>query len=247
VTKWLLPAAAAGLILAGRAPAQDDAKEVIKKAIAAHGGEDKLAKFKGAKAKAKGTITIQGQAIEFTSESVSMRPDKAKNLINAEVMNMPIKIEQVWSGKKFRQTINGMEQPMNDDLKKEQEQALKLQSVSDLIPLLTEPGWKLEIGDANAKVGDSPAVAVKVSGNGLNEIKLYFDKKTNLLVKLERQGLDPQGESGKQESVFSNFKEFDGIKRPTKTVVTQDGKKFLETEVTEHKHFEKIDDKEFAD
>jgi hypothetical protein len=38
----------------------------------------------------------------------------------------------------------------------------------------------------------------------------------------------------------------DGIKTPKRSVINHNGKKLLETEVTEAKYLEKVDDAEFA-
>ena len=48
-----------------------------------------------------------------------------------------------------------------------------------------------------------------------------------------------------QETTFSNYKEFDGIKKATKSESKRNGEKFLTTEVTEFKVLKKVDPKTF--
>src|SRR5262245_16129084 len=85
--RMLLPALAMGLLVgfAGRAAAQDDAKEIVRKAIAASGGADKLAKFKGSRTSAKGVISMMGMDLEFTADAVAQYPDKQKTTVKLEV------------------------------------------------------------------------------------------------------------------------------------------------------------------
>src|SRR3954469_18794125 len=98
----LLPALAMGLlaVFAGRSAAQDDAKEIVKKAIAAHGGADKLEKFKGSKSSGKGTIALMGMDLEFTTDVISQYPDKQKTTVKLEVMGNAITILQMINGDK---------------------------------------------------------------------------------------------------------------------------------------------------
>src|SRR5205823_13910481 len=64
------------LILAGPAFAQDDAKAIVERAIAAHGGADKLDKFIAARVQSKGSIAAQGGQVPFVSVGVYQLPDK---------------------------------------------------------------------------------------------------------------------------------------------------------------------------
>src|SRR5207249_1792438 len=101
---------------------------------------------------------------------------------------------------------------------------------------------------AGVKVGDNETVGVSVTGKDVKEVKLYFDKSTHLLAKVERMGTAPMStDEVKQEIFLSDYKEVQGMKRPTKTVMNNDGKKFMESTVTEQKYLEKLDDKDFSD
>jgi hypothetical protein len=61
-------------------------------------------------------------------------------------------------------------------------------------------------------------------------------------------GLSPAtGQPARQEIIFKDYKDVDGVKRPTRFVMLYDGKKFLEATVVEQHMLEKIDDKEFSD
>ena len=49
-----------------------------------------------------------------------------------------------------------------------------------------------------------------------------------------------------QESYYSDFREVDGVTRPSKIVVNNDGKKFLDAEITDMEYVEAFDEGEFA-
>jgi hypothetical protein len=98
------------------------------------------------------------------------------------------------------------------------------------------------------KVDGKPAVGVKVSHKGHEDIKLYFDKDTNLLVKVElRVKAQEQGyKEVTQETFLKDWKDADGIKVVTKVVDKRDGKLYIEEEVSDVKYLEKVEAKLFA-
>jgi len=247
--RLLLPALAMGLlvVLAGRSAAQDDAKEIVKKAIAAHGGADKLEKFKGSKSSGKGTIALMGMDLEFTTDVISQYPDKQKTTVKLEVMGNAITILQMINGDKMTLSVNGMAQEIKDAQKDSLKQSIAMQKVTNLVPLLNEKGYELKV-IPGVKVGDKETVGLEVKGKDLKDVKVYFDKTTNLIARVEHKGLDPMGtEEINQEVVLSDYKDVQGLKKPMKTIMTHNGNKFMEQTVTKIELSEKIDDKEFAD
>jgi hypothetical protein len=243
-----LTALTAALLLAatGRAIADDDAKAIITKAIAAHGGKDNLDKFKGTKTSAKGTIDIMGNEVEFTVESMSMFPDKRKSTIKLEIMGMAATIEQVTNGDKFKMTVNGQDFPISDTQKKDAKTELLMAKAQRLTPLLSDASIELKaLGES--KVKDKPVLGVAVNSKGFNEIKVYFDKTTHLLTKAEFMTHDQGGAEVKREVTVREYKDVQGVKISSKTTVTNDGKKLLESTTTDVKLLEKIDDKEFSE
>jgi len=90
------------------------------------------------------------------------------------------------------------------------------------------------------------AIGVAVTSDGHKEVRMYFDKKSGLLIAIERVGHNAQGKAVDQSESYSGYREANGLKYPTKTLVKQGGKKYLESEVTEFKPLEKVDPKEFS-
>jgi hypothetical protein len=114
-----------------------------------------------------------------------------------------------------------------------------------LSPLKTED-FKVESA-GEEKVGDAETDVVKVTGPDGKDFKLFFDKKSHLPVKLVAQVRGFMGEEFTQETTYSGFKDFDGIKKATKHVVKRDGMAFIEAEITEFKVLDKVDAETFAE
>jgi len=59
--------------------------------------------------------------------------------------------------------------------------------------------------------------------------------------------VDPVGKQPvSQDEYFNEYKDFNGVKQPTKLLVNQDGKKFMDAEMTEMTFPAMIDAKVFA-
>jgi hypothetical protein len=96
-------------------------------------------------------------------------------------------------------------------------------------------------------VEGKPAAGIRVRSRGHKDINLYFDKKTYLLVKLQRRTDDPMiGEEVNEERIITEYQDVQGIKTTKKSVIFRDGKKYLDMEVVEAKYLEKVDDREFV-
>ena len=114
------------------------------------------------------------------------------------------------------------------------------------MPLLKDKAYTLS-ALKEVKVNGKAAVGVKVAAKGHKDIELYFDKDSGLQVKTVRVSLDPQTmKDVSYEVIYSDIKEFNGVKHATKALVNQDGKKYMEMEITEFKALDKVDEKEFA-
>jgi hypothetical protein len=249
MSKLILALTAAGLLLVpvAGARAQDDPKEIIKKAITAHGGAEKLNKYKAGKYASKGTLSIAGMDVEFTNKSVYMFPDKARSTISIDVMGMSVKITQTVRGDKISTRVNDMEQELPENAKDEMKLSLVTQRIIMLTPILDDKAFELKtVGDA--MVNGKPAVGVEIKIKDGKPVTVYFDKESSLMVKMERQGLDPSGgQEVKHEIYYSDYKEFDGVKRATKMKIDHNGQKFMEATVSEIKLLEKVDDADFSD
>jgi hypothetical protein len=218
---------------------EDECRTLIEKAIKATGGEQKLSTLKASQAKAKGSITIMEMNLPFTAEVFSHMPDKTKVVASLDVMGMNVEFIQVYDGKKGWQKAAGQLKELQGDELKELRRDLYVENVSSLV-VLKDKAYKLSpLGEA--KVEGRDAVGVRVTRQGEPDVSLYFDKKDHLLIKTESRGLDPTLQEVNQEKIFLNHKEIDGMRVPTRILVNNDGKRFLEMEVTEIRLLESLD------
>jgi outer membrane lipoprotein-sorting protein len=245
-TGWCL---AAGVIVAisglVRADEQADAKAIVDKAIKAQGGAEKLAKAKAASSKSKGKFYGFGDAIDYTLESSTQPPDKLRNEIQGEAMGNKFSFIQVIQGDKGWNSANGTTEELSEEQLKEGKENLYANWVALLHPI-TGKDFKLA-PLAEVKVGDKEAVGVKVSSKGHRDISLFFDKKTGMLLKRETtvKDLMAGGSEVAEEVLYLEFKEKDGIQYASKVTINRDGKKYIESEITDYKPAEKLDDKVF--
>jgi len=237
-------------ILMGVAPrvkaADDDPKEIIAKAIKAHGGEEFLTKYKASKLKSKGKINIPGAGeLEFTQETALMLPDKYRDGLDLTVMGMNIAIRTFVNGDKVILEVNGKEVDMADKVKAALKDVGHVQEVARMVSLKDKAYELSLIGDD--KVEGKNVVGIRVTKKGQKDVSMFFDKETHLLAKLEYRGAEPgtDNEVNEERIVKEYEKNSDGIPLAKKIVVKHDGKQFLEAEVLEVKHFEKLDDSEF--
>jgi hypothetical protein len=243
---WL---AVAACLFPAAAPADDaaDARAVVDRAIKEMGGKDKLARFQSVTWKGKGTVQIDAVTVTFTDE-ISARGLGLYNWqVNAEVNGRAIGLAIVFNGDKAWLKPDNAATAVNfpkqyvplfqTDLR-----AVRL--AQHLLPL-TEKGYRLShLGEL--KVGDRPAVGVKVSHKDWPDLDLHFDKETGLPVRAELRLKDgPDGPEVVHSLTFGGYKETDGVKHFTKVALRRDDKLTVEVEATEVSFPDKLDDSLF--
>jgi len=240
----LLAASTCLLLIAVRTPAaEDEAKAVIDKAIKAHGGSDLLKKFQASRTKSKGNIELAG-GIVFTSEAAIQSPDKFKETVELEVNGNKATVITVYDGKKGWLSVNGNTMEMDDKVLEATKEALHGMQIMRMVFTNNKDCEYSPLGEM--KVNDQPAVGVKVSAKGHKDVNLYFDKKTGLLAKVEKQTVDAMtGKEVAEERIITEYQEIDKVQVAKKVTINRDGKKFMEAESLEVKMLEKIGDEEF--
>ena len=228
-----------------QARADDEAIKVIKAGIKAHGGEEALKKNMAGDYKMKGSMTIFGMDLEYTGSIVYQLPDQFKMTIDTSVVGQKMSIVQVGNGDKFKSTLNGAAQKLDDKTTDELRQGAATQEISMLYPLLNKEKYTIKAGK-DAKIADVDCGSVVVEGKKTKTMTLYFDKKTGLLHATTRKSLTPGGDEVEEETVMTDYKEVDGVKIPMKLLVKHDGKTFMNMTVTEAKLIAKLDPKVFA-
>src|SRR5262245_49232832 len=109
-----------------------------------------------------------------------------------------------------------------------------------LVPLKKDTGNQFSLLP-EIKVHDAQAVGILIKNKAHVDLKLYFDKNTGLLVKIQRHAKEG-GVDVDKEYLYNDHKEVDGVKMPFKTVEIVNGKKFTELHTSSFKFPNKIDD-----
>jgi len=163
------------LILAafGRSGEDKDLRAIIDKAIAAHGGEANLAKFPALTLKGTGKYYGMGEAIDYTVE-IASQARQFRFSLDMTVMNFDLKVIAIVNGDKGWEKVNDDVKEMPADELAEHKDNMHSQAVVRLLPL-KDKDYKLSaLGDV--KVGDQPAVGVRVSRKGRRDVNLYFER-----------------------------------------------------------------------
>ncbi len=214
---------------------------LVDKAIKAMGGEEKVAKFKAATWKAKGSLQLNGdqpfevatsvQPLDRVRFEVDLDKTKIIFVINGDqgwskaggnTADMPPNFRQAWTDYFYALGLAMMPVELRD-------KAVKLSPLGEI------------------KVNDRPAAGIQIVREGRRNVNLYFDKETGLPAKCEIIAKELENDrEANFEFFFGDFKEFEGIKTFTKMTWKRDGKPYLEREISALRPHEKLDDEVFA-
>lgn len=245
-------AATLALAVTALAPARADEttdkeiQAIVDKAIEAHGGADNLGKCKATTTKSKGKVHVQAMEIDFTSTYITQQPNQTWLEVTVEVAGQSFTFLQGFDTDKGWKKFMDKVTDMDKDALKEAREQMYSQSLVRLLPLKGKDVTLKPLGDA--KVGEQEAVGILVTKKDHRDVSLYFAKKTGLLIKSETRAVDTDkgNEEFAAETIFSNFKEIDGVKHPMKMTIKRDGKLFMEMEHSEIIPSEKVDAATFA-
>jgi hypothetical protein len=228
------------------ARADDGASATLDKAIKALGGEDALSKVKAISLKGKGTVNIMGNESPISASVTMQGLDHSKQEVEVEFNGMKIKFVAVLAGDKGWRSFAGMTAELEGDALNEAKRSQYLQVMVMNPTILKGKGFKVVAAPAE-KVGDKNALGLKITGPDGKTSTLYVDEASGLPVKMVAKVKDPMGEEFTQTSIYSNYKDFQGIKKATKMEASRDGEKFQSQEVTEFKVLDSVDPKTFAE
>lgn len=241
----ILLATAIGLVATYSRADETQVNQVLDKAIKALGGQEKLAKATAFTWKAKGKITIEGNDNEFHGESTVQGIDHFHSTFEGEFNGNPFKALTVLSGDKGWRRFGQM-QEMNPDAVKNERRTVYLMVVPTILLPLKSKDFKVQ-SVADDKINGKPVAALKITGPDGKDFTLLFDKESGLPVRLVASVVGWMGEEYVQEVNYSDYKEFGGLKRPTKISVKRDGEPFLSQEVSDFKVLDKVPADTFAE
>jgi hypothetical protein len=220
----------------------DDVKAVLDKAIKAHGGAQKLAKDRLMQSKAKGKIELFGGA-NFTQETV-VSGDKYKETTMLSVDGQDLTVVTVFDGKEGWITANGQDLPLQEEQQAELKEGSYLRKLRRF-EFAADKGYTVT-ALAEIKADGKALVGVQVSSKGHKDVKLYFDKDSGLLYRIDRKVFDPMaGQEVPEERIIKEYSDLEGVKIPKKMLVNRNGGKYLELEIESAKFLDKVNEDTF--
>jgi hypothetical protein len=226
---------------------ESDPKAILDKAIRALGGEEKLQKAEMATWKVKETITFN-ENNQLKMQATVQGLDRYRSEYQGEFNGKAIKGVNVLNGNKGWRKVNDTKTEFDERAvaKMKRFESWHL-SPPRLLPL-KDQGVRIAPG-GEQRVNRGPAVGIKATGLDSTDLTLYLDRQSGLPVMLVAKILGPGDDEFPREMtyIYSDYKDFDGIKRPTKIEAKRNGKDFWKAEVTEFKVLDKVDSKTFAE
>jgi outer membrane lipoprotein-sorting protein len=233
-----------GLSLAssGRSDDQDESKAIVEKAIKATGGKDKLARINAFSARVTMT-SKEGKSVARYTADVTVQGFDRIRIAMALGDNDKVETTVINGDKgsiKWGTELLVMPEKMVNEYKN---RLYGLRLAYTLTPLIEKDVSLVAL--AEIRVNDRPAVGMIVTKKDRPDIKLYFDKATNLPAQLEFEINAPGGKKT-VVCVFGDYKDFDGTKHFTKVTSKTGNDDTEETEFANVKLLEKLDAKLFA-
>jgi len=236
----LVLALAAGAVWAGPVRASDrEALAVLDRAIKAHGGEAALRKAQVCVRTDSGKL-LRPEEVRLTSEVTRSLPDKVRLEVE---LDKRYKVVIVLNGDKGWERRGGPATEMSRQRTEEMREEAYVWWLTTLVPL-RKPAFDVTTAP-EAKVDGEPAVAIRVRSRGHPESTLYFNKRTGLLVKIERRATEA-GVPVDKQYLFSGHKTFDGVKLHTREVLLLNDKRWTDVTIRDYKFLKKIDDDKFG-
>ncbi len=245
-TMAMFLAAAVGLAGSGSRDDEAQVNKILDKAIQALGGQEKLGKAQAFSWKTKGKLTIEGNENDIKTEATVQGIDHYHSVFEGEFNGNPIKGTAILNGDKGWRKFGDQTMDMDADAVKNEKRNVYLMIIPATIVPLKSKDFKVETA-ADQTVNGKSAAGLKATGPDGKDFTLYFDKESGLPVRLVAKVIGFNGEEYLQESTYSDFKDYGGIKKSVKVSVKRDGEKFLEGEVTDFKVLDKVPADTFAE
>ena len=230
-------------VVGGLARADDkDVKSILDRAIKALGGEEKLAKVEAFSWKSKGIVIFNGNENESSNQVTVKGLDHFRREFGNDQFHGVIVVSGDKAWRKFGDDVRELE----GDMLANEKRTVYLNVIPITLVPLHGKGFKVETA-GEEKVGDKPALILKITGPDGKDFTLSFDKESGLPVKQVARVVGFQGGEQTLETTFADYKDFDGVKKATKIEIKRDGEKFQTMELTEFKVLDKVDPETFTE
>ncbi len=225
--------------LAGEKPAE--LKPLVDKILKAHGGEKKLRDLQAFVEKTK--TTAPNGAFTTLARYIQL-PDQTRLESEFELQGKRVKCAIVFAGDSGWRKMEGQPTEPYRAAYKGKMDPLKYAGPRAWLRLLDPTGKLTPIGET--KVGDRPAFGIMLKSGTDPEEKMFFDKATGLLIKVEKTLSYPKlNKSELHETFYDEYQTVDGIPFARKITKRVDGKTTQQVEILEFSVVDKLDAKLF--
>jgi hypothetical protein len=224
----------------------EDPKIVLAKAIQAMGGEAALKRIRINLFKGHGRMVTGGVPSDYRLRTQNALPDRLREEIEyLDATGQPkVLITSVLNRDKGFVRYNTEMREMDSAAINSWKDVLYNNLVMMLVPLQSAP-FTLVKQPQQRKEG-MLCQAFTVQSPGHRDITLYFDKETNLPVLVQTTILEANtGQEMTQELYLREYKDFSGLKYPTRWLVYQNGNKAQEFTIEEAQFPDKVDEQAF--
>lgn len=222
--------------------AADDtaAQALVDRAIKAMGGNKAIEKSKNTIIDDVGTYYGMGEGLPYKGRYVSVMPDRYRmEILDAFVY--------VTDGDKAWMSAMGNVTDVDGDALKVAKTDTLVNYAMSLIPLQKRnEAFKLGLAEAETIEGEECS-GITIDHENMPTITMYFSpksglpKKTNRVVRAAETGF----QEAKEDTIFHEYKEFDGVMSASKMTIFRDGKKFVESNPQKVTYPDSIDESEF--
>jgi hypothetical protein len=221
---------------------QDDATEILNKAIKALGGEAKLNSASAFTLVISGSVKAKGRPTDMTMVATF----NGLNQVRRQLSSRSERTLAILDGDKGWYLSKGRYQAMNGEAIAKEKRDIYRQVIPTLLVPAKRTGFKYEAA-GKEEVRGKPASILKITGPDGNDFLLYFDVQTSLPVKEVTQWRDADGNEQIEEVTFADYKDFDGIKKATSLEIRSGPQGVGFMEVTHFKILDHVDPRTFAE
>lgn len=217
------------------------ARKIVEASIEAVGGEAKVSRCKVVVSRGEGNLYGGGRTVPCTFRHVYQLPAH----YSLTVVAYDFETTTVLNGERGWVQLNATTTAMSKEQLRESRVNLFIDRVVTLVPLLKDKGFTLSLLK-DVAVDGAAAVGVNVRYKACRDVKLYFCKKSRLLIRMLMTVKGARGEV-EEEVLFRDYADFAGVLRPRKIVTRRNQKNHASWQVTEYQALEKrLDERDFA-
>ena len=194
------------------AASQAEARALFAKAIAALGGQEKIASVKDVRTRGQVTAQTGAGEMSLSMETSMVFPDRLLQQVDGPYGRFSMIATPASAYILTDQGPKDLPTPMRDELLRQiTRTAFFLGQKSD------DPTLRLALG-GEEKVGDAPTRALDVSYGAIS-VRWFVDPATGRILRSSHDSISPAGKTVRVVSDFSDFKTADGVTLPYKILV----------------------------